>query len=115
MVPYRALWSNINFARVKALPQLDCRTEVVSMLPLAHMYGMMFEFLYEMTIGAHVHFLTRVPSPKVILQAFTEIRPHVVIAVPLIIEKIYKSKLKPVIYRNRLFFKIPGLDSLLEK
>ena len=115
MVPYRALWSNINFARDKALPQLDCRTEVVSMLPLAHMYGMMFEFLYEMTIGAHVHFLTRVPSPKVILQAFAEIRPHVVIAVPLIIEKIYKSKLKPVIDRNRLFFKIPGLDSLLEK
>lgn len=115
MVPYRALWSNIFFASAKALPQLGCDTEVVSMLPLAHMYGLAFEFLFEMTIGAHVHFLTRVPGPKVIMQAFAEIRPHAVVAVPLIIEKIYKSKLKPVIDRNRLFFRIPGLDSLLEK
>lgn len=115
MIPYRALWSNIYFAKYKALPQLDNTAKVVSMLPLAHMYGLMFEFIYEMTIGAHVHFLTRVPSPKVIMQAFTDIRPNIIIAVPLIIEKIYKSKLKPVIDRNKLFFKIPGLDSILEK
>lgn len=115
MVPYRAIWSNMYFAKTKALPMLGNDTRVVSMLPLAHMYGLMFEFLYEMTIGAHVHFLTRVPSPKIIMQAFADIRPHVIIAVPLIIEKIYKSKLKPIIDRNKLFFKLPVVDHLLEK
>lgn len=85
------------------------------MLPSAHMYGMMFEFLFEMTIGAHVHFLTRVPSPKVIMQAFSEIHPGIIIAVPLIIEKIYKSKLKPIIDRNKIFFKLPVLDKIVQK
>ncbi|MCQ2133845.1 MAG: AMP-binding protein [Bacteroidales bacterium] len=113
MIPYRAIWSNMYFAKHTALPELGNQTRVVSMLPLAHMYGMMFEFLYEMSIGAHVHFLTRVPSPKVIMQALAEIKPHAIIAVPLIIEKVYKSKLKPVIDRNKLFFKIPGLDSFI--
>lgn len=115
MIPYRALWSNIYFAHYKALPQLDHKTKVVSMLPLAHMYGMMFEFLFEMTIGAHVHFLTRVPSPKVIMQAFGEIKPDVIISVPLVIEKIYKAKLKPILDRNRMFFSLPILDKILEK
>ena len=91
MVPYRALYSNIEFAHVQAMPQLDNTADVVSMLPSAHMYGMMFEFLFEMTIGAHVHFLTRVPSPKVIMQAFADIKPSVIIAVPLIIEKVYNE------------------------
>ena len=59
-----------------------------------------------MTIGAHVHFLTRVPSPKIIMQAFAEIHPNIIIAVPLIIEKIYKQKLKPIIDKNKIFFKI---------
>jgi len=115
MIPYRALFSNIEFAHVQALPQLDNTTEVVSMLPLAHMYGMMFEFLFEMTIGAHVHFLTRVPSPKIIMQAFEEIKPHIIIAVPLIIEKVYKSKLKPVLDRTKLIMNLPVLDKLIQK
>lgn len=114
MIPYRALYSNIEFA-LKAEPHMDHNSEVVAMLPSAHMYGMMFEFLFEMAIGAHVHFLTRVPSPKIIMQAFSEIHPHVIIAVPLIIEKIYKSKLKPVLDHNKIFFKIPGLDKVLMK
>ncbi len=114
MIPYRAIWSNMYFAKHTALPELGNQTRVVSMLPLAHMYGMMFEFLYEMSIGAHVHFLTRVPSPKVIMQALAEIKPHAIIAVPLIIEKVYKSKLKPVIDRNKLFFRIPGIDHYIE-
>lgn len=113
MIPYRAIWSNMYFAKYTALPELNNHTKVVSMLPLAHMYGMMFEFLYEMSIGAHVHFLTRVPSPKVIMAALAEIKPDIIIAVPLIIEKVYKSKLKPIIDRNKLFFKIPGLDSYI--
>jgi len=86
MVPYRALYSNIVFAK-EAEPHMNNNSDVVSMLPSAHMYGMMFEFLFEMTIGAHVHFLTRIPSPKVILQAFADIKPDVIVAVPLIIEK----------------------------
>lgn len=115
MIPYRALYSNMEFAHVEAEPQMKRGDEVVSMLPTAHMYGMMFEFLYEMVIGAHVHFLTRVPSPKIIMQAFSEIRPVIIIAVPLIIEKIYKYKLKPVIDRNKMFFKIPLLDKVIQK
>lgn len=76
---------------------------------------MMFEFLFEMTIGAHVHFLTRVPSPKIIMQAFSEIKPQIIIAVPLIIEKVYKSKLKPILDRKKIFFHIPVLDKMILK
>ena len=114
MIPYRALASNVEFA-LQAEPHINNKSDVVAMLPSAHMYGMMFEFLFEMVAGAHVHFLTRVPSPKIILQAFQEIRPNVIIAVPLIIEKIYKSKLKPILDRNKIFFKIPILDKVLQK
>ncbi len=114
MIPYRALYSNVIFAR-DAEKHIGKGSEVVAMLPSAHMYGMMYEFLFEMTVGAHVHFLTRVPSPKIIMQAFAEIHPCIIIAVPLIIEKIYKSKLKPILDRNKLFFKIPILDKVLEK
>ena len=114
MIPYRALLSNIEFAR-RAEPQMTNEAEVVAMLPSAHMYGMMFEFLFEMALGAHVHFLTRVPSPKIIMKAFSEIHPHIIIAVPLIIEKIYKSKLKPIIDKNKIFFRIPGIDRMLQR
>lgn len=114
MIPYRALVSNIEFASI-AEPHITAGSEVVAMLPSAHMYGMMFEFLFEMTIGAHVHFLTRLPSPKVIMKALDEIHPCIIIAVPLIIEKIYKSKLKPLIDKNKIFFKIPGLDKVVQK
>ena len=114
MIPYRALLSNVMFAR-KVEPQMTANSNVVAMLPSAHMYGMMFEFLFEMTLGAHVHFLTRVPSPKIIMQAFSEIKPEVIIAVPLIIEKIYKSKLKPVLDKNKIFFRIPILDKVILK
>lgn len=115
MIPYRALYANIRFAAETAEPQMTADSEMVSMLPTAHMYGMMFEFLFEMTIGAHVHFLTRVPSPKVILKAFSEIKPDVIIAVPLIIEKVYKSQIKPLVDRNKTYLKIPILDQIILK
>ena len=115
MIPYRALWSNIDFAHNYALPELGCESTVVSMLPSAHMYGMMFEFLFEMTVGMHVHFLTRVPSPKIIMQAFADIKPDIVISVPLIIEKIYKSKLKPILDKHRILFGLPIVDQFLQK
>lgn len=116
MIPYRAIWSNIVFAK-QAVPSLNNTSNVVAMLPSAHMYGMMFELLYELSVGAHVHFLTRVPSPKIIMQALAEVKPNIVIAVPLIIEKVYKSKLKPVLDKGGIKFllKLPGVDQVLMK
>lgn len=114
MIPYRALIANMKFS-FETEPQMNCKSEVVAMLPSAHMYGMMFEFLYEMALGAHVHFLTRVPSPKIILNAFREIKPHLIVAVPLIIEKVYKSQIKPVVDRNKFYMMIPLLDLLIQK
>jgi long-chain acyl-CoA synthetase len=116
MIPYRALCSNIQFSR-KVIPSLNNQTNVVSMLPSAHMYGMMFEFLYEMTIGAHVHFLTRVPSPKIILQALAEVKPNIIIAVPLIIEKVYKSKIQKIVEKGgiRTLLKVPMIDKMIQK
>lgn len=114
MIPYRALYCNIRFAST-AEPQMNCESEVVAMLPSAHMYGLMFEFLFEMTIGAHVHFLTRVPSPKIIMKAFAEIHPDIIIAVPLIIEKVYKSQIKPVVDRHKSFMRIPIVNQLILK
>ncbi len=113
MIPYRALMSNIEFAR-QAEPHIQNNSNVVAMLPSAHMYGMMFEFLFEMTVGAHVHFLNRAPSPKIIMQAFADIRPDIIIAVPLIIEKVYKNKLKPIIDSKKIFFKLPIINKVLQ-
>lgn len=116
MIPYRALISNVLFAR-EVHPQIKNGSNVVSMLPTAHMYGMMFEFLFEMTTGAHVHFLTRVPSPKIIMDAFAEIKPDIIISVPLVIEKIYKKKLQPIINKTavRMLLRLPVIDQKVEK
>lgn len=116
MIPYRALYSNVLFAR-EVHPQVDNASNVVSMLPTAHMYGMMFEFLFEMTVGAHVHFLTRLPTPKIILEAFAAIKPDIVISVPLVIEKIYKKKLLPIINRRelKLLLRLPVIDQKIHK
>ena len=116
MIPYRAIYSNIEFAK-DAVPCLNNESNVVAMLPSAHMYGMMFELLYELAVGAHVHFLTRVPSPKIIMQALSEIKPTIVIAVPLIIEKVYKSKLKPLLEKEgiKLIMKIPVINQTIQK
>ena len=114
MIPYRAILSNMQFAS-KALPQLDNKSKVVSMLPCAHMYGLMFEVLYELSVGCHVHFLSRLPSPKIIMQALAEVKPSVVIAVPLVIEKIYKTKVKPILEKEgiRFLMKVPGLNQVV--
>ena len=114
MIPYRAIFSNMEFAR-KVLPQLNHTSRVVSMLPCAHMYGLMFEVLYELSVGCHVHFLSRLPSPKVIMQALAEVKPTIVIAVPLVIEKIYKSKVRPVLEKDGIKFlmKMPGLNQVV--
>ena len=115
MIPYRALCSNILFTTQDAEPHLKAGMRVVSMLPTAHMYGMMFEFLAEMTLGIHVHFLSRVPSPKIIMQAFSDIHPDMIVAVPLVIEKVYKTKLKPLADKTKYYRRIPVLDKVIEK
>jgi long-chain acyl-CoA synthetase len=114
MIPYRAVLSNLHFASV-VLPEMNHTKSIVSMLPSAHMYGLMFELMYELSVGAHVHFLSRVPSPKIIMQAMAEVKPYLVIAVPLVIEKIYKSKVKPVLEKEgiRFLMKLPGLNQVV--
>ena len=101
MIPYRALWSNYDFA-VKVMGANLKGNNIISILPLAHMYGMAFEFTYEFLTGKHIFFLTRVPSPAIIAQAFTDIKPTIIIAVPLIIEKIIKKKVFPKIQTNSI-------------
>ena len=102
MLPYRALWSNYDFACHVLGKQIKCGDRVISMLPMAHMYGMAFEFIFEFLHGCHVYYLNRVPSPAIIAQALAEIKPVIVIAVPLIIEKIVRKKVFPKIQNNRM-------------
>jgi long-chain acyl-CoA synthetase len=94
MLPYRSLHNNMVFAYY-VLHELKAGDTVVAMLPTAHMYGFSFEFLYEIIIGCHIQFLTKTPTPKVILQAFAELKPRLIVTVPLILEKIYKKTLIP--------------------
>ena len=95
LIPYRALWSNVEFGQEKLAHILKRGDNVISMLPMAHMYGMAFEFLFEFINGCHIFFLTRIPSPKIIFKAFGEIKPRIVVSVPLIIEKIIKKNVLP--------------------
>jgi long-chain acyl-CoA synthetase len=114
MLPYRSLWSNTKFAfEVLTLNPGD---KLVSMLPMAHMYGLSFEFLYEFAVGCHVYFLTRTPSPKVIFQAFSEIKPNLVVAVPLIIEKIIRKKILPKLQTPKMRFlrKLPIINDKIK-
>jgi len=102
MLPYRALRSNYDFALHVLGTQINKGDNTVSILPMAHMYGMAFEFLFEFCYGCHVYYLTRVPSPAIIAQAFKDIRPAIIIAVPLVVEKIIKKKVFPKIQNNRM-------------
>jgi len=102
MLPYRALWSNFDFAFDVLGKTIKAGDPVISMLPMAHMYGMAFEFIFEFLHGCHVFYLNRVPSPAIIAQALQEVKPVIVIAVPLIIEKIVRKKVFPKIQNNRM-------------
>lgn len=116
MLPYRSLRSNLLFAK-EVFPDMKAGDSLVSMLPLAHMYGLAFEFIFEMAVGAHVHFLTRVPSPKIILEAFARIKPNLIITVPLIVEKIYKKQVAPALQKPgvKLFMKLPIIEQQIKK
>jgi long-chain acyl-CoA synthetase len=102
MIPYRALWSNYDFACSVMGNKVGPGENVISILPMAHMYGMAFEFLYEVLKGCHVYYLNRIPSPAIIAQAFADIKPAIIIAVPLVIEKIIRKKVFPKIQNNRM-------------
>ena len=90
---------------------------VVSFLPLAHTYGCAFEFLFPFTIGCHITILTKTPSPQILIQAFKEIKPRLILSVPLVIEKIFKKQLLPVISKPhmKILLAIPGLNKILYK
>ncbi len=103
MLPYRSIYSNVRFA----MENIDFFREgdgMVNMLPLAHLYGMVIEMLYPVCQGCHCHFLTRLPSPKVILSAFAEVKPKLIITVPMILEKIIRSKVFPVLETPKMKF-----------
>lgn len=115
MLPHRSFWSNIDFG-TSIYTGLDNTTDMVSILPSAHMYGLMFEIMFQLYCGTHVHFLTRVPSPKIITDAMGKVKPRLVIAVPLVIEKIYKNILQPVLDKPGVRFArkwVPFFDKLL--
>lgn len=102
MIPYRALWSNYDFAEHVLGKRLCPGDNVISILPMAHMYGMSFEFLFEFLHGMHIFYLTRVPSPAIISQALSDVKPVILISVPLVIEKIIRKKVFPKIQNNRM-------------
>ena len=102
MIPYRALWSNFDFACSVLGTTIKKGDNIISILPMAHMYGMAFEFLFEFLHGCHVFYLNRTPSPAIIAQAFAEVKPRIIIAVPLVIEKIIRKKVFPKIQNNRM-------------
>lgn len=102
MVPYRALWGNADFAENVLGKKIKAGDSVISILPMAHMYSMSFEFIFEFIKGCHIFYLTRIPSPAIIAEAFGRIKPSVIIAVPLVIEKIIRKKVFPKIQNNRM-------------
>ena len=102
MIPYRALWGNLDFAFNVLGAHVKSGDPIISILPMAHMYGMTFEFIFEFCCGCHIFFLNRIPSPAIIAQAFAEIKPVIIIAVPLVIEKIIRKKVLPKLQNNTM-------------
>lgn len=102
MLPYRALWGNLDYVLNNLSPHVKKGTNIVSILPMAHMYGMMVEFMFGFINGNHLFYLTRLPSPSLIAQAFAEIKPSLIVAVPLIVEKIVRKKVFTYTQNNRV-------------
>ena len=114
MLPYRSLWSNVAYCH-EMLP-VRPGDHIVSMLPLGHVFGMVYDFLYGFSAGAHLYFLTRMPSPKIIAQSFSEIRPRVISCVPLIVEKIIKKDILPRIDNKigKLLLRMPIVNDKIK-
>ncbi len=115
MLSHNSLMANIQFAQ-EHMP-LEPKDDIVSFLPLAHAYGCAFEFLFPVTLGCHITFLTKTPSPQIITRAFREIRPRLILSVPLVIEKIYKKRILPALNKPTIKFmmKVPLLNRVVYK
>ena len=114
---YRALWGNYDFAVHVLGKAIHHGDRVISILPMAHMYGMAFEFIFEFLHGCHIYYLTRIPSPAIIAQAFSDVRPQIIIAVPLVIEKIIRKKVFPKLQTGtvRLLRNLPIINKKVEE
>ncbi len=117
MIPYRALWSNCDFAAHVFGHAMKQGDKVLSMLPLAHTYGMAFEFTYEFMYGAHINFLTKVASPTILLKALSDVKPVVLVVVPLIIEKVVRKSVLPKIQdlKVRMLMDLPVIGDRIRK
>ena len=117
MLPYRALWGNVDFCQKYLGNHMPKFSRTLSILPMAHMYGMTIEFLFPFLSGYHLYFLTRLPSPAVIAEAFKEVCPDVVVAVPLIIEKIIRKRVFPKIQSNvmKLLLQMPVVQKKVKE
>jgi long-chain acyl-CoA synthetase len=115
MIPERSLVSNIIFAQ-DHMP-LKAGDKIVSFLPMAHVYGLLFEFLFPVTLGCHITFLSKMPTPAIITKVFGEVKPHLVLSVPLVIEKIYKKRLLPTLQKPvmKILLATPGLSKIILK
>lgn len=112
MLPYRALWGNLDFCMEAIGSHIKPGCNTLNILPMAHMYGMAMEFIFPFCHGCHLYFLTRLPSPAVIAQAFSDVKPAIIISVPLIIEKIIRKNVFPRIQNNmiRLLLNMPVIS-----
>ena len=117
MLPYRTIWSNVEFIISRLGRQVHSGDNLLSILPMAHMYGMAVEFLFGFCHGCHLFFLTRLPSPAIIAQAFADVRPTLIVTVPLIIEKIIRKKVFPKIQNNlmRLLLQMPVVSKKVKE
>ena len=115
MLPYRSIWSNVAYC-FEMLP-VKAGDHIVSMLPMGHVFGMVYDFLYGFSAGAHIYFLTRMPSPKIIAQSFAEIKPRVISCVPLIVEKIIKKDILPRVDSKigKLLLKVPIVNDKIKE
>lgn len=117
MLPYRALWSNVDFAENAMGSYFTPADHVLSMLPMAHMYGLTFELMYEFIKGLHIHFLTKIASPTILMKALADVKPMVLIMVPLILEKVVRKSVFPRIQnpRMRLLMKTPIIGRIIKR
>jgi long-chain acyl-CoA synthetase len=115
MIPARSLLSNIIYAQ-EHMP-LKAGDRIVSFLPMAHVFGLLFEFLFPVSVGCHVTFLSKAPTPQLIIKAFQEVKPRLILSVPLVIEKIYNKRIKPALEKPvaKFLLKVPGIQLLLYK
>lgn len=117
MLPYRALWGNLDYLIDSVKPNIGKNSNLLSTLPMAHMYGLMTEFLFNIVLGNHIFFLTRLPSPTLISEALSEIKPDILYAVPLVVDKIVRKEVFPHIQTNRarLLMNMPVINKRIKE